>query len=668
MTDDEAGPELRLDRPGDHYLQYTNIYAGGEHRTRRAARHLHAGDLSWTFRRFEPPPGYDRAQVLLEDERIVVVSGAPGTGMRTAATMLLRADVDRRRHFQELSTESHNPGESYLDGAPVEDGDLLLLDLGVIDAEANRLIQDELPAFRNKVRAMDAKIVVIENRALRDRLAGHLRQFRVELGRPNPIFALRRHLAANGFRWAADRWPHVPGLDDYLRTAAMRQLADFADLAVAARTKAPSAELGGWLEAALAATADLSSEVDAEIGGNTDGRRRALLLATAMLEGAPAPAVLRAAEHLVRLAQQPADETPVLERQAFPMRLRELKASVDADSRVWFDRLGYAPAVVAHFWHNRFDLRDTLRQWVEIVAVSPELDSEGRDDFAERAADQCLRVDRPDDVTRLATAWLRSAGRGPDASSQAFRVLRMGLLNDRSGHRFRRALYDWAGLTTLTPQFAAVLIRLCAEVLAPTWPDQALTRLHRMAKRDRRALDPAAVTQLLVLLDQDDRLLGRMLQRLRHYEIADRWRADVLLFLEVVTPERLTGTAYRRRLMDTDAAYREHVVGGWRDAMSPYVEVGWQDRMRAWLSGCLTVHYRDQSAATDLLAIATEAAAGAGRAGDLYLLVREWSRIEAVDRPARARLSRTVVGLLDVAQGVGSVVKLTAAGERSTPG
>ncbi|TDP97349.1 hypothetical protein [Labedaea rhizosphaerae] len=591
---------------------------------------MHVGDLAWLFRRFEPPPGHTTALAMLTEHDIVVVDGVPGTGRRTAATMLLRAHADRAHRFQELSTDS---GPVSLDNASVAKGDLLLLDLTAVDIEGYRQIQRVLSAFRATVRDVGAKLVIVERHGVRDQLDVHLRQFRVELGRPDPLFVLRRHLVANGITWLTGDWPSVAGLEEFLRTASMRDIEGLAELVSTAR----DVTLGGRLKAAVEASGDRAAEVEAAISDSPDGRRRALLFAAAMLEGSRLPAVHRATEILVELAEHPPDETPVLEREPVPVQLRQLGATVEPTGQVWFTKLGYSTAVIRYFWDNRIDMRFALRDWAERMAVLPELSAVERDDVVERVAEQCLRVDRPEDLVVLAQHWLRTPGR--DLSRQLYRLLQTGLLNERWGPQFRRLLYDWAAVRSLSDRFAAVLTKLCIEVLAPTRPEQALVRLHRLAKRARQELDPVATAQLLALTESDDRLLRHLFDRLRYHPAGSRWRAEFLLFFEAAAPARLT----EDRLTDQDL--RRAVTNGWSDAMSRS-DVPWQETLCEWLGA--GGEAADPAA---LLSIPAEAAVAAGRVGEVYRLAMTWAKSGA-DQAARVRLARVLTDIVDHAQGI----------------
>ena len=613
---------------GDQFNYH--FYSVSEPPSRRVSRHLHVGDLAWLFRRFEPPPGHATALAVLAEHHIVVLDGLPGMGRRTAATMLLRAYADRAHRFQELSTDS---GPSSLDNASVAKGDLLLLDLTAVDIEGYQQIQRVLPAFRASARDMGAKLVIVERHEVRDQLDAHLRQFRVELGRPDPLFVLRRHLVANGVTWRAGQWPSVAGLDEVLRAASMQDIAALAELAGTAR----DATLVGRLKAAVEASGDRAAEVEAAIDGSPDGRSRALLFAAAMLEGSRLPAVYRATEILVEVAEHPPDETPVLEREPVPVQLRRLGATVEPDGQIWFTKLGYSTAVIRYFWDNRIDLRFALRDWAEHMAVLPELSAVERDDVVERVAEQCLRVDRPEDLVVLAQHWLRSTGR--DTSRQLYRLLQTGLLNERWGPQFRRLLYDWAAVRSLSDRFATVLTKLCTEVLAPTRPEQALVRLHRLAKRMRYDLDPVATAQLLALTESDDRLLRHLFDRVRYHPVGARWRAEFLLFFEAATPARLTDV----RLSEPDL--RRAVTLGWFDAMSS-PDVPWQENLSAWLDAGL-----EAADPAVLLSIPAEAAVAAGRAGEVYRLAAGWAK-SGTDPTTRVRLARVLTGIVDQAQGI----------------
>ena len=102
-------------------------------------------------------------------------------------------------------------------------------------------------------------------------------------------------------------------------------------------------------------------------------------------------------------------------------------------------------------------------------------------------------------------------------------VLRSGLRSERCGRTFRRKIYLWSTNRGTSDQLAAVIVAACRDEIFATHPDEALVRLHHVARRNGRC---EAHQALVELVGTDRRLLRQMLRR-----IADRdptWRTWAL--------------------------------------------------------------------------------------------------------------------------------------------
>ncbi len=117
-----------------------------------------------------------------------------------------------------------------------------------------------------------------------------------------------------------------------------------------------------WLGQALTAQAERTGEVAAHVAG-LSGRCRALLLASALLEGSSADDVFEAERSLIRALDYPVVEAHQFEEPDLRTRFDEIGVEVERGSRIRFRKLNYAEAVRRHFWTNFPGLRDEFRHW-----------------------------------------------------------------------------------------------------------------------------------------------------------------------------------------------------------------------------------------------------------------------------------------------------------------
>ncbi|OZM75023.1 hypothetical protein CFN78_02215 [Amycolatopsis antarctica] len=657
--------------------QTNNYYLGTDDRTplRSARRSLHDNDLAWLHRRFEPPEHFGTAQAMLAADDIVIVHGRPGTGTTSAARMLLRAHADRTHRFHLLSDKLVEQDDLNIDPDKVSPGDLLLLDLSAADTKTHQAYQRYLPTFRATINnetaaGTGARLVVVIRSELEPETAQDLRRHTVALGRPDPQLVLRRHLSAEGRRDDALRdmireslgQRLEPAVAEYLATAPMRSVAHLARLTYAEleKTVTDSGSIRDRLPAALAQALELNTdrtaEVDKAVTNQPDGRQRALLFTVAMLEGAHADVVFHAAKDLLTITSHPEQDTPKLERDAFTGQLTALGARPDEFRNVGFDKPGYGDAVRVHFWNNHPDLRDGFREWTDRVIHYTDLLPADRVRLVTSTATECLRVDRPKDLLQLAKKWINE----PQAPlvEHARRLLAIGLDDERHGRFFRKEIYDRSLDRSISETFAGMLIELCAQVIAPTYPEQALVRLHYLSKNREKHTNPHAVEALLALVDSDGRLFRRMLDRLFHYRVGNRWPADIHLFFDLATPRRLLRRADGSRPFLAESTIRQQLVRGWSDAMRAPVHIPWRARLCEWLGALRSGDY-NLGEQNQLLRIVVDGAeTDFALLAEIYAAGRDWALGDPTDHSARIPLASRLHAFIDEAQGITPVTSL----------
>ncbi|WP_419993400.1 hypothetical protein [Streptomyces boninensis] len=607
--------------------QYIHFHAAGQDPlytpSSKAPREIDMERRLRLKRCFSRPEGVETAAGLLREQHFVLLAGEPGSGRRTAATVLLCELPRGSGNFRELLPETDDGKPAFPTPDVVEDEDRLLLDLSDADDKLWRTAQRELLGFRSRLTACRAHLAVAAPAHSSPELAADLRALRAEIKRPDPLDALLRHLRDDGIR---DIRPlldaaAVPTLTAHLASRpTMDEVAHLADLIREARRGAkPGTSLTDWCAQAVAAVTDRGDAVDKLVAAQPDGAQRALLLATAMLHGGPTETVHRAAQKLLDQVKQPPDQRPRLEQDGLAERLRPLDAELRQDGTVRFTRLRTEDAVLRHFWDNRPDLRGSIRMWTGQLVRLPGIGPADVERFIDRYAAESIRTDGGLGLLQLAEGWT-----GPDAGEAELRAavtaLAAGLRDPGAGRHIRARLYRWATSSGLGTGRRRVLVDTCRSALAERYPDITVVRLHQAARREPPS--GPALGAMRELAGRDHRFLRRVLSRLAGELERTDAAADPQLFLALAEPGWLTEPTGGGRPLIAEPGVRDRLTAGWRAVYARAPEAVWRPWAREWLR---TAHAAG-SAGGRLLEVLTDAAAGRYHVfNSLYLLALDES-------------------------------------------
>ncbi|MCD9587911.1 ABC transporter substrate-binding protein [Streptomyces sp. 8ZJF_21] len=576
---------------------------------------------------FVPPPGIGRARDLLSRHSTVLISGPPGSGRRSAAMMLLHELSDDSGSPRELDMQDEQP---FLDARAVGKGDRILLDLSGAN-ERHEAVWPELSGLRSVVRQRAAWLTVVLPQPSVRREA-ELLPITAEIKRPKTDEMLMRHLRVDDIRPSLDQLG-VPDLARYLENARAGDVARLSDLIRRARDEGdPGDGFPQWRKRALGALNDRNGEVGKFVAGLNDGRPRALLLSLAMFHGSTPETVHRAATELLKAINHPGLEEPRLNHPDLTEQFKAIKARTGTDGRVRFEEWAYDPAVRAHFWTYYPDLRTGFRTWVRACArwLAPDI----RATLVGHFAEQSLRTDHPEDLWSLADEWTvqESSERFVPDAAQA---LAAGLRDDRHGRATRQKIYDWAKLNP-SRGLRNALVPVCAEVMSVRHPDQALVRLHHLARREGGDGRRPALDALLTLARGDGRLFRLLLDRVDPAQ----WAADTDIFLA------LAETASRTRSLYVSAAIRNGLALGWAEVLRTRPPNEWKRPVVRWLdaSNATVTHHE---ALLGLLLDGCEQRVEAFNR--MYVLSRDWA---AAAPGERGELAGRFAWMIDVAQGV----------------
>ncbi|MDQ0696115.1 hypothetical protein [Streptomyces sp. W4I9-2] len=594
-------------------------------------------DRSRLADRFVPPMGYRAAADRLEKPgSVVLLEGPPGSGRRAAAIMLLhgfgedRAADHEETRFEELPSTGED--ESHL--VPGR-GDRFLLDLsGIADEETYDKAQRRLAVRRSQVQEAGAHMVVVLPSGMEHAHPPDLDPHTVRLGRPRGVAVVTRYLRMDRtpFRSADLGSSELHHLCD---RSPMRELARLAGLVRAARDSGRfGADFAGWLDKAMHAVTDRADEVGRQVAAVRTAPERALLLATAMFEEAPADTVYEAWHGLMRTVRHEEEVTTELARTDFGERLAGLGIERDPDGRLRFDRLAYADAVRTYFWANFPGVRNDLRDWIGRAAGLRGLTTDDQLNVVVRFGERALAVGRPDHLFDLVARWADRAT-GTPCDPRAVVALELGLGHERFGGWFRKRMYECVVRPgSLSDGLTRVLTTACIQSLSATHPDQAVVRLHYLAVRKGEVAYEAREA-LFDLAGRDRRLYRLLIDRLRDRARRDPHRAEP--HLQLLTELLRYGRA------PVPPPWPDLFLG-WEAMFSQPPTEHWNPLVSSWLNAA--AGDSTQKMALDVMVGATRGRAAALHR--LYAIACDWTA--SARHPSQAAIAALFWQYIDHAQ------------------
>lgn len=589
-----------INNTSNYYLQTDSL--GG------SPRKQPTDELRWLQQRFIAPAGLGKARDVLKVSRTVFLDGLPGSGRIAAAKMLLWELEDGGRQIHELLLQEKENAPR-IDRNHVGDGDLVWLDLAHVAGTRWTEVQVELSSLRATVHDRDAHLVIVlpDNH---DQLGSTLARYRVEIQRPAVDEVLFRYLLVEDIPRPVPL-PRLPFLDADRR---MEEVSQYVGLIRRARDEHRDDDFMTWCQTAYQALSGQAKDVAAQVIELPSGPQRALLLAVAMLHEAHADVIHRASIDLLKVVAHPRPDSPLLEDAALDQRLKEISATADPSGRIRFNKLGYDAAVRSYFWAHMPQLREPLQDWVMQTADSPDLSSLDRINLVERFTEQCLTDRYRPALVSLVGQWTAHPAT-PYKMKAAALILHRGLRDEKQGRSFRRQIYEWSRRDDLSDRLAEVIIVACRDEMMAKHPDEALVRLHHVARRERGTL---ARETLVQLVSAAPRLRRQILTRLT--DSPGKWRRDVDLFLELADPKALTELGRRDHALVAEDTVRRQLVTGWSLAFAHRPYEAWASSTRRWLH----VAAADEQHRRTLVDVLIRAGAeDAGVLAQLYAMTRE---------------------------------------------
>jgi TIR domain len=546
--------------------------------------------LRWLDDRFFPPPGFAEARAIIQELRTVVLTGPPGSGRTAAGQMLAFRSWSGSGMLHELDPQEPDDGSLFhIDLDLIGRGDGMWVDLSDASPRFWNQLQRELPALHKRVQECDAHLVIIQpyGLGLPTSFRPHLRP----IDRPQQAEVFGHLLRTEGLASGEDL-PAPDFLKDQRSMAEVRQFVD--DILSAKDQPEVKGGLNEWIAAAEQPTSPREALVSGTLGDLSSASERALLLTVAMLHGAHADVIDRAAADL--LAGPPGESDAGLGRPPLGERLRKVGAETDAARHVRFTRPVYKTAVPLFFWRHFPELHGMIANWVSETLDSDGLSDDDRMELARRFAMQCF----DDRYRRRWTALVRHlTSQGPNSSRElaAAAILQVGLGDEANSRGFRRQIYEWSTSRETSDSLATALVAACHQ-MTETHPGEALVRLHHLARHHPGRAD--IWDSLVDVVYSDGRLLRLLLTRLADRPFERTLAVDARIFLHVADPARLNVRRPTGQSLIAQADVSRQLAAGWALAYTRLPGEVWEPRVLDWL-GCAVEDNANQRGLVDLL-------------------------------------------------------------------
>ncbi len=556
--------------------------------------------------RFYAPNGFGEIRKAMEELKIVVLKGNPGSGRRFAALELLRRSASSRGLFYAPAVGAD---DDRLEKLEPELGDRFLIDLSAMSREAFNLVTREIqPFFRSVLDAHARSVLILPDDCEPE---ADWQKYIQKVNPPDPVKAYWKHLRSIGIEYGEGL--DEAGLRAHFRHAPMRDMDRLRERVADARAANPTLDFRAWTSAALDTLRAGGEEVAAILKTLTAGQQRALFLSASLFAGGSADGAWHATKVLLRTLKYPKNPDLPLDQIDLQQQLATFGAGIDQQRRLQF-RKPLDAAIRDYLWDGYPALRASLAQWIEaLVKGSQVLAPQDVALVVERFGRQHLRTGQIDSIKDLVSDL--ADGEKDLAMEQAFVLLKLGLSDLDHGRAFRRKIREWV-TSSVSVGLGRVLIQACVEVIAETYPEQALVRLHHLARKPG-PIGRSACDELAKLLARDgfSRLIRLLLFRMTEYPNA----RDPHIFVRVIDPFALTDSRNRGRPLAAEAGVHAHLVLAWRATLHQQPE-SWRPRLDQWLATVADVGRRDV-----LLTILAEAPDDLATRGLLLSAAVEWA-------------------------------------------
>ncbi|MEV6198223.1 hypothetical protein AB0M19_38250 [Streptomyces sp. NPDC051920] len=531
---------------------------------------------------------------LLSLHRVVVLHAPAGTGRYTTALHVL-AD-HKTAAIRQVRREPYERAD--LEGLKDEDTGWIL-DLRDEEETLHTGAGHHLREIETHLRTTRSYLVVLTHPDAWTHVADEARELGHTLKPARGLDALRAHLAQPrpGLD-EPDQWCTNPGIEKNLDTAVPAEAARWARIiraAVALNTAATDPQPTDKLvEAVISSARSWRSDLLKWHTTHTDSSHRNYLLATAVLDGAPAETIYSAHGELGQKLNDIPQPTDGQQGPGIIELTHTIGADLTPDDRICFRNPGYAEAVVDYFWVDRPHHAAAFTQWTAHQAAS--LPSELGSPLAERVtqwATHYTLTKRNFTILRaVATHWANSR----HLQEHAQDLLVAAAVDPTAGRPARDRYLAWAkapdtsDLTDSknTPTALKKTLAGALAQLGPAYPKIALKRLSELAVHTTDSDVANAVGDALTALWDQPTLQDTIRTTLTSWYTAAQphhTAAARRAFLHLAN--RTSPGSTPLLLHPNDSELHTWTLNGWRCALDGGSSAAFHAAFAAWLDTAL---------------------------------------------------------------------------------
>lgn len=487
---------------------------------------------------FVEPPFFDSAIRAMNPPtagtavaRVVALRAPEASGRRSSALRLLASTPIPDGRIFELLPDWDEPDVASL---PQERSSGYLLNLrGVTQALPDQFYND-LVSHSSRLNEIDSYLVIaVSPTAWKRTWFDGIRHgvFVADIGLPSSIDIVKKYLRSKPETSHRESWIDDEGSSFYGLLPESSSPSEAIRLAeIIAQANGPNDEerldeYHGWQD-----------RIGQWFSGGSEGvELRAIRIAGAILNGAPASVVLDSADLLLRTPEIdfPIERGGLLARPDARSRLKPAGISFDpitGAARLIHDSQG--PAILQYIWREHTQLSHVLIRWLQDVSQGP---AHANIDILVSSLTRLAGLIGVEPILKLAESWLHKES---NLSVQAVGSLMSELtLDSVLGGRVRIELGKWAsGKSNPNRQLAAAYA--LQGVFGRNYPSQALTRARYLFVSGTAQAKKEAVKAIKILASTPD-LTARTVDTIVKWitPTEDRTPVDASLFLTIFSPE-----------------------------------------------------------------------------------------------------------------------------------
>lgn len=458
-ADDAAQPSVQrsgyeYDYAGSRIEQHVGNVQGGtvvgvliQQAMRQQRGDLLPADVIERVRGIYVPGGdYDSAEGLLKEHHLVVLHGAPGSGRYTTALRLLQQRVDAIRQVR------RDPDASFGIEELTEEDTGWILDVRSRDEKLPPDFGLRLANDMAHLRGTRSYLVVAIDEVIWNRVGQHAAGLASALAPPPAEDVLRAHLKSASPPVDPESWLAEPGITQGIKGRLPGQVAAWAAAICSAEDLDRSrprpvteedraARRAESVASVIAAADDWRTHLMEWHTANEDSTYRNYLLAAAVLDGSPSETIYEAARTLAKALGEAEPNRRGQQGLGVVALTGKAGAELGADDTVWFNRPGYAEAVVEYFWADRPHLVGEFTRWSADQASH--LPKELANPLVDRVSEWVLHYTGRKRTAKLLKSTVMAWAQPSANPAAAVDLLIAAALDPDTGQRARDAYRAW---------------------------------------------------------------------------------------------------------------------------------------------------------------------------------------------------------------------------------